>query len=530
MGAAKDLGAGGPAIDFARAELESSIVARFEKIVAARGTALAVAGNGEEWSYEALDRRANQVGHAVRDRLGDGRGCVAYLVDHGPDMVIGALGILKAGKTYLCLHPHMPSAALRDIVGDAAPQLLIADERHMPVAREISGGEIPVALVEDTGAAQPSTPLGLSIDPGDPAVIFYTSGSTGRPKGVVKSHRTVLHRAWLCARYDGVSTTDRQSLLTHGSFASSEADCFGALLNGAAVELFDVSSHGFGGLGKWIDARGITLLHPPVVLFRRYLAKLEGAGLHPGVRLVALAGEAVQGSDIMQWRERFATSCGLRHRFSSTEAGHIAVACIEPFESVAPDAMPLSLAVEDKILGVIDGPDSDPAEFGTGELVVRSAFLADGYWRHEKETASRFRTDARFPGQRIFQTGDLVRLGSGAVEFIGRLDGQVKISGYRVEITEIEGVLAGLPGVAEAAVIPERKTGANILVAFVVMRPGETFRPDALKGAMRPLLPPWKIPAKIHALDALPLTLTGKVDRRRIREANGEHLSGEEGG
>jgi amino acid adenylation domain-containing protein len=518
VGAGKDSNVDGPVIGFARAELEGSIVARFERIVAARGMALALAGNGEEWSYKALDRRANQVGHAVRGRLGGGRGCVAYLVDHAPGMVICAFGILKAGKTYLCLHPHMPSAALRGIVGDAAPDLLIADGPHAAVAQEIARGEVPVILLDDIEAGEPSSPLGLPIHPGDPAVIFYTSGSTGRPKGVVKSHRAVLHRAWLCARYDGLSTADRQSLLTHGSFASSEADCFGALLNGAAVELFDVSSRGFSGFGEWIDERGITLLHPPVVLFRRYLAKLEGAGHHPGVRLVALAGETVQASDVAQWRERFATSCALRHRFSSTEAGHIAVACINPLEPVAPDRMPPSQAVDDKFLSVIDAADGEATGSGTGELVVRSAFLADGYWRQEKETADRFRTDARFPGQRIFDTGDFVRLGPDGVEFIGRLDTQVKISGYRVEIPEVEEALAGLPGVAEAAVIAEQKAGASILVAFVVMRPGEAFRPDVLRGALRPMLPPWKIPTRIHALDALPLTLTGKIDRRRIGE------------
>ena len=194
------------------------------------------------------------------------------------------------------------------------------------------------------------------------------------------------------------------------SFASSEADTFGALLNGAALELFDVASRGFVELRIWIDERRITLLHPPVVLFRRYLSTLEGSGLHPSVRLLALAGETVIASDIQQWRHRFATSCALRHRFSSTEAGHIAVACVEPGAMPMPGVVPAPHPVADKFLSVIDEHGSAVKIGESGELVVRSAFLADGYWRRAKESADHFQIAPNDPNQRLFRTGDMVRL------------------------------------------------------------------------------------------------------------------------
>ena len=504
-------------IPFERSELAGSIVSRFGKIVALQPSASALSGAGEAWTYADLGRRASQVGRAVLDRVGLGRACVAYLVDHSPAMVICAFGCLNAVRPYLCLHPNMPVTALRDIIRDAAPALVITDLAHEAIARDACDGGVPLLLLDEIGTDAPLAPLDLEIDPADPAVVFYTSGSTGRPKGVAKSHRTVLHRAWLCARYDGVSPQDRQSLLTHCSFASSEADCFGALLNGAAISLFDVSSRGFSGFGDWIDQQGISLLHPPVVLFRRYLSRLDGSGRHPSVRLVALAGEAVLASDIVGWRERFAPSCALRHRFSSTEAGHIAVAGIDPFQPVIPEEMPLPQPVEDKFLAILDA-DGTPRDSGSGELMVRSAFLADGYWRRPEETAERFGVDPRHPGERVFRTGDFVHLGTTGVEFIGRQDSQVKISGYRVEIPEIEQALARLPGVAEAVVVADRKAGGNVLVAFVVMQVSGTFRQETLKSALRPVLPPWKIPTAIHFTDALPLTLTGKVDRQLLRE------------
>ena len=206
----------------------------------------------------------------------------------------------------------------------------------------------------------------------------------------------------------------------------------------------------------WIDERRITLLHPPVVLFRRYLSTLEGSGLHPSVRLLALAGDTVVASDIQQWRHRFATSCALRHRFLSTEAGHIAVACVEPGAMPMPGVVPAPHPVADKFLSVIDEHGNTVKKGESGELVVRSAFLADGYWRRAEESADHFQIAPNHPNERLFRTGDMVRLlADGGFEFLGRRDDQVKIRGYRVETREIELAFLQLPGVKEAAVMAD---------------------------------------------------------------------------
>ena len=434
-------------------------------------------------------------------------------------MVMCALGTLKAGKAFLCLYPALPLTALREIVRDAAPDLMLTDAAHETVARSIAADDLPVIRLDEIDTRYSRDALGLTPTPNDPAVIFYTSGSTGRPKGVVKSHRAVLHRAWLGAQYNSISPQDRQSLLTYCSFASSECDCFGALLNGAALELFDLASQGFAKLRAWIDARRITLLHPPVVLFRRYLSTLDGSNLHPSVRLVALAGDTVTASDIQQWRHHFAGSCALRHRFSSTEAGHIAVACVEPGAVPAPGTVPAPSPVADKFLSVVDEHGVPVRAGELGELVVRSAFLADGYWRRPEQSAERFATDPNDPEQRVFRTGDMVRLlADGTFEFQSRLDNQVKIRGYRVETREIELAFLTLRGVKEAAVIVGSRLEASALISFVVMKPGELFQPEALRSELRSLLPQWKVPAYIYPIETLPLTPTGKVDRQRLQD------------
>jgi amino acid adenylation domain-containing protein len=511
-------------IAFDRTELEQSIVARFQKVAARFPSRIALAGNGEAWTYAELDRRTNQVARAIVNRASPERGCIAFLADHSPNMVICALAALKAGRAYLCLHPGVPLSARRDIVRDAAPELLLTDAANRRAARDLAGERLAVILLDeiDSGAHDG---FELTISARDPAAIFYTSGSSGRPKGVVKSHRAVLHRAWLCAEYDGVGPGDRQSLLTYCSFAASEADCFGALLNGATLELFNAASLGFINFRYWIDEQQITLLHPPVLLFRRYLSILNGSGLHPSVRLLALAGDTVAPSDLRQWRQHFTPRCALRHRFSSTEAGHIAVGIIEPGQPLPPGDVQTVRAVADKNLSVLGEDGSQIEEGETGELVVCSEFLADGYWRRERDTRERFRPVPNHPRQREFHTGDMVRLiGEDSFEFQFRRDNQVKIRGFRVEIREIEEALLTLPSVQEAAVVAEPYFGANVLISFVVMRSGEAFRTDALRLALRSVLPQWKIPAYIFQMESLPLTPSGKVDKQVLRRRSSEQV------
>lgn len=500
-------------------------MARFAKVAAGCAARTAICGNGEHWTYSELDRRSNQIGRAIREHAPPGSGCVAYLVDHSPHMVICALAILKASKTYLCIHPGWPLAAQQDVVRDAAPDLIVTDAAHAATVRDIVGDTCVILLLEQIDSRYSADALDPAVSPGDPAVIFYTSGSTGRPKGVVKSHRAILHRAWLCVQYDGICADDRVSLLTFCSFASSEADCFGALLNGAALELFDVASNGVTDLGSWIDRRAVTMLHPPVVLFRRYLSTLAGTGLHPSVRLVALAGEAVTAADVALWRRHFAAACELRHRFSSTEAGHIAVACLAGSAQPASEIIPPARPVTDKFLSVVDenGREVKPGE--AGELIVSSAFMADGYWRAAGRPDDPFEADPEHPGRRLVHTGDIVRpVAGGGFEFVGRRDTQVKIRGYRVETGEIEDAFQKLPGVQEAAIVVENRHDQNQLVSFVVMKPGESPPAGALRSALRTILPSWKIPARICQIESLPLTLTGKIDRTRLRSIEADRV------
>jgi thioesterase domain-containing protein/acyl carrier protein len=322
---------------------------------------------------------------------------------------------------------------------------------------------------------------------------------------------------WLSAQHDAITVDDRQSLLTHCSFSASESDLFGALLQGAAVCTFDLASRGFAEFHEWLETEGITLLHPPVLFFRRFLSTLESTQRFPSVRVVALAGDVVLPEDVRRWRQHAAPECVVLHRFSITETAMLTVARFDSKSDLSPEVLEAGLPVESKTLRLID-PEGTPVRNGeTGELLVESEYLADGYWNRPEETATKFseRADGR---ARIYRTGDLGRFtDDGRFVFAGRADHQLKIRGYRVELREIDTALMQLEAVKEAACIAIEDEGEQRLTAFVVWRDGRSCPVSELRARLRDLLPEWKIPDQFHSVPALPSTLNGKVDRQQLR-------------
>jgi len=507
-------------LPFTRADIEQTVPVRFEQAVRCFPGLVALVGDGQRWTYLDLNRRVNQIAHAIRAFTGPGIGCVAFLLDHSPEMVIATLAVLKAAKVYLAIHPGTPVTAQREIVRDAAPELMLTTAKLESRAREITSGACAVLRLDDIDERYSEADPQVMCKPCDPSTIFYTSGTTGQPKGVLKSHRAVLHRVWLSAQHDAIAPGDRQSLLTYCSFAASESDMFGALLNGATLCVFDIASKGLTSFSAWLDEEQITVLHPPVLLFRRFLSTLEGENLFPSVRLVALAGDMVLSSDVEEWKRHFSKSCSLTHRFSTTETALLTVSRVGPETIPEPGTVLAGRPVADKCLWLIDEAGEIVAAGETGELVVKSSYIADGYWRQPEETAAAFKRDPQAPGQRIYRTGDLGRFSDdGSFEFLGRRDHQVKIRGYRVDTREVDSALLQLDEVDDATTIVQRGPGEDRLLSFVVLKQGFQFKPSALRERLRTYLPEWKIPARFQSISSLPMTLTGKVDKQRLEKA-----------
>lgn len=501
-------------LPFTRQDIDGTVPDRFERVVEHFPDRPALTGKGNSWTFRQLNNRVNRIAHAIKERTQPGLECVAYLLDHSPEMVITTLAVLKAGKTYLAIHPGTPAAAQAEVVRQVGPELIVTTAAHEGRARELSSR---ILLLEEVDQRWPDENPLQTVRSSDASTIFFTSGSTGQPKAVFKSHRAVLHRVWLSTQHDFIAPSDRQSLLTHCSFSASEADMFAALLQGASLHTFDIASEGLAPFRTWLEEEKITLLHPPALLFRRFLSTLQGENLFPSVRLVALAGDVVLPSDLKRWKQHFAKSCVVLHRFSITETALLTVGRIDSETPLADEIVSAGHPVADKSLILVDHEGRQVPQGEIGELVVRSAYLAEGYWRRPEETALVFKDDPEVPGQRIYRTGDLGQFRpDGTFAFMGRQDHQVKIRGYRVDSREIEATLLQLPEVREATIVMDGENGEKRIVAFVALNDGVDFDEAGLRASLRTFLPDWKIPARFHPIFSLPITLTGKVDRKQL--------------
>ncbi len=509
---------------FEREDIEQSIPQRFEHVVWHSADRVALTYRGQRWTYLQLNRRINQIANAIREQTQPGIGCVSFLAEQSSEMVIAALAVLKAGKAYLAIHPQMPNRAQQEIIRDAAPQLLLTTRALTPRAHEIAAGVVPTLILDDIGEGYSEENPPIVTKAHDSCTIIYTSGTTGQPKGVVKSHRAILHRVWLSTRHDEIVPSDRQSLLTHCSFSASESDVFAALLQGATVCVFDIASEGLTRFGSWINEERITLLHPPVLLFRRFLSTLEDNDIFPSVRLVALAGDTVLPGDLERWKRHFTSSCVVLHRYSLTETALLTVAPIGRDTVIENGTVVAGRPVADKSVALVDEAGQAVANGDAGEIVVHSSYLAEGYWNQPEATAAAFKPNPEVPGQRIYRTGDLGRfLPDGSLVLLGRRDHHlVKIRGYRVDTREVESTLMQLPEIVEAAAVVRKEDDQNRLWGFVVMARGMQFDPSALRTKLRSVLPEWKIPARFRSVSALPMTLNGKVDKQLLSQAVGK--------
>ncbi len=508
----------GPSFDpFEERAIDQSIGGRFATTAARFAAHEAVVGPSGAWTYRELDRRVTAIGRHLATVAGQGAGMVGVLCAQAPGAVAAILGTLVAGKSYVPLDPLTPIERLRFIVRDAGATAILTDASNRRTA-EVLIEPSRVIDVDDAAAGAGSEPL---IDlghaaPDDLAYVLYTSGSTGTPKGVMQSHRNALHFARVYANNLRISSGDRLSLVPWYGFDAAIMDMLGALLNGATLVIRDVRQQGVTGLPAWIRANRISIYHSTPTVFRLAFAG-ECAEDLASVRAAVLGGEEATVSDLALFRRRFPPAAWLVNGFGPTEA----TVCLQAYYSAGAEwhrpSLPVGLPVDGIDVRLVH-PEGGFSEV-VGELQICSPYVALGYWQQPSLTARAFDRDDR--GHSAYRTGDIMRrLSDGTFEFLGRRDGQVKLRGMRVEIGEVEAVLAEHPAVAQAAVVAaDGPAGAaSGLTAFVTARSGRVVDERDVRRWLRERLPEYMLPAAIVNLRALPLTASGKVDRARLRE------------
>jgi len=489
-------------VAFPDSALETSLVDRFGEQVDAHRDCLAVLDRGRTLTYGELDGWANGIAQAILDVAGEGCEPVALVFAQGAASCAGILGALKAGRPYVSLDPSDPRRA--GLVHAVGARVVLTDRAHSAAALPVLEGR-GVIVVEDV--AQATSP-GVRSTGDSLAYVYFTSGSTGEPKGVFDCHRNVLHNVLRYTNTLGISPTDRLSLVQSPSFSGCVSSLFSALLNGAAIAPFSIDDHGVGALAAWLRDQDVSVFHSVPSIFR---SLLRDGGELPSVRVVRLEGDRASSRDVELHRRHLAGSV-LVNGLGATETGITRQLFVDAGTRVEPGILPVGYPVRDMDVLVVgsDGVELPPEH--AGEIVVRSRYLALGYWNRPDLTSLAFAQDGE---TRRYRTGDLGRLrADGCLEYLGRRDGALKVLGNRVEPAEVEAELVRIEGVREAAVATrEGPRGDARLVAYVVTEESAPTSPGEIRRALATRLPRHLIPSSVVALEALPLGSNGKVDR-----------------
>src|SRR5262245_45500954 len=298
---------------------EQSVPARFEEIARRYPTRLAVRGDTAHLSYEALNRSANRIAHAILDRRRERNEPIALLMEKDVAAVAAGMGVLKAGKILVPFDPSFPEARLAALLQECRAPLVLTTRRHERLAQLVSGERSTVLNVEALDGALSAHNPELPLGPETVAWILYTSGSTGQPKGVVNNHRGMLHQVMRRTNVLHIGAEDR--LVVLGSMGASQAltQLFLSLLNGSAAVLRDLKEHGLADLASWLNHEGVTCYRSSASVFRRWTAHLTGTETFPSLRIVSLASESVYRDDHELYRRHFGPDCLFVNSLSSTE-------------------------------------------------------------------------------------------------------------------------------------------------------------------------------------------------------------------
>ncbi|WP_422751932.1 non-ribosomal peptide synthetase/MFS transporter [Micromonospora sp. WMMD708] len=497
-----------------------------EAAAAATPDAVAVTIEGVSTTYAQLNAAANRVAHRLRAAGVGPETLVGVCAERSVELVAGLLGVLKAGGAYLPLDPEYPADRLAFMLTDAAAPVVLVQEQLRDVLPTVDATVL--ALDDPTlWADQPDTDPTPLAGPEHLAYVIYTSGSTGRPKGVPNTHRGIVNRLdWMQKTYR-LGADDAVLQKTPASFDVSVWEFFWPLRTGARLVLAKPGGHKDAGyLRDVLVAERVTTAHFVPSMLTVFLAE-EGVEAATALRRVICSGEELPLASAVDFTARL-PHCELHNLYGPTEAAiDVSAWHCDPALLAGLTGVPIGGPIANLRLHVLDPAGRECPVGVAGELHIGGVGLARGYHLRPALTAERFVPDpfSGEPGARLYRTGDLARWvpdpagpttgadPAGVIEFLGRIDHQVKLRGLRIELGEIESALREQPGVAEAAVIVrEDSPGDKRLTAYLV-GPAEHA---ALKAALKETLPEYMVPAAFVTLDALPLTPNGKLDRKAL--------------
>jgi amino acid adenylation domain-containing protein len=512
---------------------DASVAQLFEAQAARTPAAVALVFGHQQWTYEELNVRANRLAHRLRGMGVGFEAPVAICADRSPEMVAGLLAILKAGGVYVPLDPTYPSERLGFILRDTQASVVLTQQSLAsdlpshgaqvlfldPDAEELDRGE------HDGNPLCPATFDSL-------AYIMYTSGSTGSPKGVAVPHRGII-RLLFGIDYVQLDSSRKILHLASPAFDASTFELWGPLLHGGQCVLFQGRVPALDVLERVLRESKVDTLWLTAGLFHTVVD--ECVEILAGVEQLLVGGEAPSVPHVRRALECLPETV-IINLYGPTETTTFATSYRIP-RDIPADAgsVPIGKPIGNTSVYLFDTLGRLVPVGVPGELHIGGPGVARGYWNQPELTARRFLPDQfdKLPGAHLYRTGDLARrLPDGNIEFLGRLDGQVKVRGFRIETGEIETVLRRHEGVRDAVVVAAADSGGvgRRLIAYVVVRlePGHApvVTVEALRDFLGKILPEYMVPAAIVLIDKLPLSPTGKVDRRRLPAPGSSRIEG----
>ncbi|MBX8600534.1 amino acid adenylation domain-containing protein, partial [Pseudomonas cichorii] len=493
----------------------------FEAWAASNPSAPAIRFEARRLTYGELNAQANRVAHRLIE-LGIGPDDrVAICVERGPEMIIGLLGILKAGAGYVPLDPAYPAERLAYQINDSAPVAVLVQRATAKVVAQVS---VPVICLDD-GSLQGMGLNNPQVDSASSnlAYVIYTSGSTGLPKGVQVEHRNVARLFSATQSWFEFGPTDTWALFHSFAFDFSVWEIWGALIHGGELLIVPqlVSRSPQECYALLCDA-GVTVLNQTPSAFRQLIAAQGESQQSHSLRQVIFGGEALETGILKPWYAR-AVNAGtqLVNMYGITETTvHVTYRALEAADALHAGVSPIGVRIPDLQTYVLDA-NREPVPVGVvGELYVGGAGVARGYLNRPELNEERFIADpfSKVKNARLYRTGDLARwTAEGSLDYLGRNDDQVKIRGFRIELGEVEAQLAACEGVREAVVIArEDIPGDKRLVAYVIAEEGMSPSAADLRDQLLQSLAEHMLPSAFVMLESLPLTTNGKLDRKAL--------------
>lgn len=489
-------------------KIDQSIAERFLEMVDRFPENIAIIGDSESISYIDLALQARRVASALQMQACHPGSAVVIALEDPKCILAAILGTLMMGCIYVPIEADFPQERIEFVVKDVDAKAILIGEELLQRFSFLPSHYNQRLLVQSRIDKSPLFPLDkIYLESDVPASILYTSGSMGKIKGVLQTQRNILFHVDTLTKIFNITDQDKHSVLSSFIFDGSTTDLYCSLLNGATLVPINVRNVGAEGLAKKINQTGISLYHSTPTTYRVLVNQLQSHEILRSIRLIILGGEAVTKRDYELYLKHFSDHCVFVNGYGATEtSGFVALFSLSRQSDL----------LETPILPIGKAPDGINLKLQDGELLVESEFISLGYWNNPELTGQRFENSG---SARIFRTGDLANLDEqGNILLLGRKDRQLKIRGFRVDLSEIEAHAMSIPEVHQTAVktFEDPRTNTREIALFVTLKEGSTLSEITLRKTLSSILPIYMVPTLVSILEKFPLTDTGKINSNAI--------------